>query len=125
MKMQDKWTFNSERDGHWNHDDFETKEEAIEAAREYLDNEQTEMYIGQCDVVPLPNYVDVDDIFERLNDLYADECFECEDDLFEDVKKEDCEWLEGEFKKLMNKFYERTGIKSTSYVIRKVEKITE
>ena len=123
MKMQDKWMFNECENGLWCGDDFETKEEAIEASKEYLSDEQTEMFVGQCDIVPLPLYVDVEDVFERLNEMYSEECFEHDGDLFEDVKKEDYEWLENEFKKVMNKFYKRTKIKSTNFTIKNIQRI--
>jgi len=53
--MNGKWTFNEQDDGCWNHDDYATKEEAINAAREYLCDDQPVMYVGQCKTVPLPS----------------------------------------------------------------------
>jgi len=43
-----KWTFNESVDGYWGYDLFDTREEAVEAAKEYMHEEQPIMYIGQC-----------------------------------------------------------------------------
>jgi hypothetical protein len=122
--MDGRWTFNETEDGLWWHEDFETKEEAIEEAKIYLCEDQEEMYIGQCETVPLPNYIDIDDIFEQLNEHYSEDCFEYDDYIFEGVGKEDREWLETKLQNLMNEFYEKTGIKSTQYTMVNIEKIS-
>ena len=121
--MDGRWTFNDCEDGLWCHEDFETKQEAIDEAKaDYYEYE--EIYVGQCEVVPLPTYIDVDDIFEQLNEHYAEDCFEYDDYLFEDIKKEDREWLEGKLQELINEFYKKTGIKSKHSTMINVEKIS-
>ena len=112
--MDGRWTFNESEDGLWSNDDFETREEAIEAAQEYFCSDQEIMYVGKCEVVPLPTYIDVDDIFERLNEHYSEDCFEYDDYLFEDVSKEDREWLEGKLQDLMREFYKKQKLKVNS-----------
>lgn len=124
VDMNGRWTFNETEDGLWCHDDFETKEDAIEEAKIYLDEYQERMYIGQCETVDLPLYINVDMIFEQLDEHYGEECFEYDDYLFEGVKKEDEEWLENELQQLMKRFYEKAGIKSMHYTMTKVEKIS-
>lgn len=124
VDMEGRWTFNESEDGLWSNEDFETIEEAIDAAKEYFCSEQEVMYIGRCEVVSLPIYIDVDDIFEQLNEHYSEDCFEYDDYLFEDVKKEDREWLEGKLQDLMVEFYKKTGIKSEQYTMINVEKIS-
>ena len=44
-------------------------------------------YVGRFVTVPLPTYVDVDSIFENLNESYAEDCFEYDDFLFDDVEE--------------------------------------
>jgi len=122
--IEGRWTFNESQDGLWSNDDFETREEAVEAAREYFCSEQEIMYIGRCEVVPLPTYFDVDDIFERLNEHYSEDCFEYDDYLFEDVTKEDREWLESKLQDLILEFYKRAGIKSEQFTMVDVKEIT-
>lgn len=123
--MNGRWTFNETEDGLWCHGDFETKEEAIEEAKVYFsEDDQEEIYIGQCKTVPLPTYIDVDDIFEQLNEHYSEDCFEYDDYLFEDVNKEDREWLEGKLQDLMLEFYKKFDIKSTQYTMINIEKIS-
>lgn len=122
--MNGKWTFNESEDGYWGHDLFDTKENAAEAAIEYLCEEQPIMYIGRCKSVPLPTYVDVDSILEHLDEQYAEECPDgCADFLFGDVKLKDYQWLEVQLQDIIKKFYQRTGIKGSQFFIVNVEKI--
>ena len=123
--IEGRWTFNESEDGYWSNEDFETREEAIEAAKEYAEENLIEfpMYIGKCEIVPLPTYVDTDDIFEQLNEHYSEDCFEYDDYLFEDVSKEDQKWLEGKLQDLMLEFYKKTGIKSEQFTMANVKEI--
>ena len=123
--MDGKWIFNECEEGLWNHEQFKTKEEAEEAAREYFCEDQPFMYIGRCKNIPLPTYVGVEEIMERIDESYSQECFEWEDSLFDGVKKEDFEWLEEKMGDLMLEFYERTGITSPCHTIIDIQKITE
>ena len=120
--MDGRWTFNNKDYGFWPHEDFATKEEAIKAARDYWGNEAY-VYVGQIEVVALPTYVDVDSIFEQLNDTYAENCSEYDDFLFTDVKTEDHQWLEAKLRDLIQEFYEKAGIKSTQFVIENMERV--
>lgn len=122
--MDGKWSFNETEDGLWYHEGYDTKEEAIEAAKKYFCNEQEIMYVGRCETVPLPTYIDVDDIFERLNEHYAEDCFEYDNYLFYDVKKEDYDWLEHKLQDLMLEFYEKAGVKSGEFTIVNIFEIT-
>lgn len=121
--IEGRWTFNETDDGIWSHDDFETREEAIEEAKIYLCEDQEVMYVGQCEVVALPTYIDVDDVFDQLNEHYGEQCFEYDDYLFEGVKEEDQDWLTDKLKELMLEFYKRAGIEGTHYIMVKVEAI--
>lgn len=122
--MNGKWMFNEQDDGLWNHDLFDTREEAIKAAKEYLCEEQTVMYIGQCKTIPLPTYVDVDSILEHLAEQYSENYFsDYNDYLFDDVKTKDHQWLEKQLQDIIKKFYQRTGIKGSQFFIVNVEKI--
>lgn len=121
--MNGKWTFNEQDDGCWNHDDYATKEEAINAAREHLCDDQPVMYVGQCKTVPLPTYVDVDFMFEQLNERHAEECFEYDDFLFDGISEEDRKWLEKRLEGLVAEFYKRTGIESHQFVMENIEKV--
>ena len=73
MKMQEsKWSFNETDDEFWNKDTFDTKEEAEKAAVEYgKEQGYVDIQVGMCALLPLPSYVDPDDILERLNEQYA------------------------------------------------------
>jgi len=122
--MNGKWTFNESVDGYWGYDLFDTREEAVEAAKEYMHEEQPIMYIGQCKPVPLPTYVDVSSILEHLDEQYAEESHDgYAGSLFDNVKTEDNQWLEVQLQDIIEKFYQRTGIKGSQFFIVNVEKI--
>jgi len=126
MDIENKWTFNETEDGLWSNEMFDTKEEAIEGAKDYLEDEALQvMYIGQCVTISLPTYIDVDSIFDRLSDQYAEECYEYDDYLFDDVTKKDSDWLEDKMGNLMKEFYEKIKLESTQYTIEHIEEIRE
>lgn len=119
--MENKWTYNEKDYDYWGHETYDTKEDAIEAAKEYLCGMQPEIYVGKCVKIALPTYVDVDSIFERLNENYAEECFEYDDYLFDGVEREDSEWLEEKMSNLMQEFYKKIGLVSPCYTIEDIE----
>ena len=123
--FEGKWTFNEQECDLWGHDYYDTKEEAIKAAREYLCDDQQEMYIGKCYTVPLPTDVDVDSLFEQLNERYIENCFEWNDDLFNGVSSEDQEWLEGKMQDLLTEFYKKANIESPCFTIHDIEMTSE
>ncbi len=123
MKMQEgKWSFNETDDEFWNKDTFDTKEEAEKAAVEYgKEQGYTDIQVGMCALLPLPSYVDPDDILERLNEQYAEDAGgEYDDDLYSEVKKEDLNWLEEEMSKIVHEFHKRAEVKSTWYTVTNV-----
>ena len=121
--MENKWTYNECEDSYWNNELFGTKEELISILKkDYLHKEYNhEVYIGKCVKVALPTYVDVDSIFEKLNENYAEECFEYDDYLFDDVTREDAKWLEEKMSDLMQEFYKKIGLVSPCYTIEDIE----
>lgn len=121
--IEGRWTFNEVEDGQWCHDDFETREEAIEEAKEYLCEDQEVMYVGQCEAVRLPTYVDADNILDQLDEHYGEECYEYDGYLFDGVTQENKEWLTDKLAQLMLEFYDKAGVESTHYTMVKVEKI--
>jgi len=120
-----KWSFNKSDDEYWNNDVFDTKEEAEKAAVEHgKENGYTEIDVGMCAYLPLPCYVDPDDILERLNEQYAEDAGgEYDDDLYSDVKKEDLDWLEEEMSKVVQEFHKRADIKSIWYTVTNIHSI--
>lgn len=117
--QEGKWSFNITKSEFWNKDLFDTKEEAEKAAIEYgKEYGDSEMEVGMCALLPLPCYVDPDDILERLNEQYAEDAGgEYDDDLYSEVKKEDLNWLEEEMSKVVQEFHKRAGVKSTWYTV--------
>lgn len=126
MQMQEgKWSFNISNDEFWNKGLFDTKEEAEKEAVEYGKKYGcSEMEVGMCTLLPLPVYVDPDDILERLNEQYAEDAGgEYDDDIYEDVKKEDLDWFEEEMSRIVHEFHKRADIKSIWYTVTNIHGI--
>ena len=126
MVTSGQWTFNEFEDGVWGHDTYGTKEEAIKAAQEYFDDDNDVLRIGRTEVVPLPSEYDADEIFERLDEIYGEEC--CSDVfdgdyLFDDVKQEDKDWFQAQLNELISKLYERSKVRSPFYTVGEIEEI--
>ena len=120
MELQEgKWSFNTPNNDFWNHGLFDTKEEAEKEAIKYgKEDECSEMEVGMCTTLSLPDYIDSDDILERLHEQYSEEAGgEYDDYLYDGVDKKDLEWLEEEMSKVINAFHERAKVKSTWYTV--------
>ncbi|MDF2510451.1 MAG: hypothetical protein K0S04_317 [Herbinix sp.] len=126
MDLQEgKWSYNRPHDEYWNRGLFDTKEEAEKEAIEYGKECGIPMVeVGECTLLSLPNYIDSDDILEKLQQQYSDEAGgEYEDDLYDDVKKEDLEWLEEQISKVIDAFHERAKVESNWYTVSNVYEV--
>jgi len=119
-----QWSWNYPNKDWWYHDSFDTKDEAVcDAIENYgVDNEQ--ICVGQLQTQPLPISIDADALFENLNEQYGEDLSEYDDNLFDSVTVEQQEELETELAEVMQKFYEKVGIKSTRFTVYNVETIT-
>lgn len=116
--MENKqWSWNYCNNEYWNHDGFDTKEEAILDAQENYEVKDRDIDVGQCKLASLPTYIDADNLFEKLNNQYGEDLSEYDQYLFDSVTDEQREELENELSDVMLKFYEKVGIKSNWYTI--------
>lgn len=100
------WTWNRERDYYWGNGMFDTKEEAVQEAK---NSGYTDFYIGECETIPLRVDVDPDRILEELDENYHDDS-DCDEYIYEDVSDEDRKWLADRLSDLMYEFHERAKI---------------
>jgi hypothetical protein len=112
-----QWSWNYCNSDWWTHDCYDTKEEAIQDAKENYEVKGQDIEIGQIELVSLPTYIDTDDLFYNFNEQYGEELSEYDGDLFESVTKEQQHKLENELSKVLQKFYKKTKIKSNNYTI--------
>lgn len=127
MESQEgKWSFNNLNNEFWNHDQYDTKEEAEAAAIIWAKEcGYTEVEVGECTLIPLPNYIDSDTILETLQEQYASEAGGEYDryDLYDNVKTEDLRWFEEELNIVINAFHERAKIESDWFSVSNVYRL--
>lgn len=112
-----QWSWNYPNDDWWSHDNFDTKEEAIQDAKENYNVKDEDIEIGQIKLVPLPTYIDTDDLFEKLDEQYSEDLADYDDYLFNGVTKEQREELESKLADVLKLFYKKVGITSNYYTI--------
>ena len=141
-----KWVLNLQEDDFWNATEtFDTKEEAIKEGRECLKNiadcidingydadlfgtEQLDMgdIVNHFFVGKTRNFepsIDVDDIFERLEDDAFNEAGEIAEDYLWNIKKEESDELSTELTKVFNEWASKYNHEPHFYIIDDIEKI--
>ena len=114
-----KWTWNKTNDDLWMNGQFDTREDAIQEAR----NEGiTDFYIGQCELIPLRTDADIDRIMEELDELYGDESG-CDDYIYDGVSVENRKWFEDKLSDLIADFHEKAKIEPGWYRVLSEEHI--
>ena len=121
-QKEGKWTFNSVDDGVWYNAVYDTKEEAIAAARR---DDLSIFFVGRIELMSLPRLNISEEIIERLVEYAFEECGEAAEDWLYDAALNDLqqldnainhvikEWLEDNA--LMPDFYKITGIEEIHY----------
>lgn len=83
-----QWMFNKVGSEIWHGDYFDTKEEAIEAAKEEYEDIYDSFVVGQIEPAHISVDVNVDSILENINAVAFDVVGEVADDYLNDVTKE-------------------------------------
>lgn len=121
--MEDgQWSWNYPNNDWWNHDLFDTKEEAVADAKENYEVHNENICVGQCYRIPLPTCIDTDMLFEDLDNQYHEDSDD-DDFLFEDVTKEQGLELEDELEKVLKKFYKKINLQSPSWSVNHIETV--
>ena len=122
------WSWNETYSDDWTHGIFDTKEEAIQDALEYIDffkklsHGNSIIHVGQCEYVPLRTDADPDRIMEELDDKYCDESG-CDYYIYEGVTDEERQWLEDKLSDLMNEFHQKIGLNPSWFKVFAMEEI--
>ncbi|HBG2558362.1 hypothetical protein OKR31_18655 [Clostridioides difficile] len=131
--MKDVWLYSWD-DEYFSDDEYESKEEAIEAAKEELlkfrefgeciyDKEFGELvYVGKKEDVSLPG-IDVEDTLERVQELIDDEFEDYSEDWITRIKDEDRKILDDRLNKVFENWINEFGYKSTWFKVVDVEEI--
>ena len=112
------WSWNEVYSDDWTHGVFDTKEEAIQDALEWIDSIKiynhgsSIIHIGECEWTPLRTDVDPDMIMEYLDEAYCDDTG-CDYYIYEGVTDEERKWLEDKLSDLMNEFHNNIGLSSS------------
>lgn len=74
MKNDTYWSFNKPGDEYWNNDLCDTMEEAEAEGRKWArEHGLSAFVIGECKYVPIPTEINLDELFENLDDEYFEE----------------------------------------------------
>lgn len=74
MDKNTYWSFNKPGDEHWNNDLYDTIEEAeVEGRIRAKAEDLSAFVIGKCEPVPIPTAVNIDELFEMLDENYFNE----------------------------------------------------
>lgn len=129
QKCQEKiWSWNETYRDDWTHGVFDTKEDAIQDALEYIDSIKRLnhgcpiIHIGQCEYVPIRTDADPDRIMEELDEKYCDDSG-CDYYIYDGVTDEERKWLEDKLSDLMNEFHQKIGLNLGWFKVVTMEKI--
>ncbi|HBF2562748.1 hypothetical protein [Clostridioides difficile] len=133
QSKKDVWLYSWD-DECFSDDEYESREEAIEAAKEELlkfrefgegiyDKEFGELvYVGKREDVSLPG-IDVEDTLERVQELIDDEFEDYSEDWITRIKDEDRKILDDRLNKVFENWINEFGYKPTWFKVVDVEKI--
>ena len=123
--MTNKWTFNKTNDDVWRHDDFDTKEEAIQAGMTYArEKDWDSLFIGELKEIPVKSPMDADDAITRVAEIIDDKYggdFEPGDVFLGNLKTGDYDRLQGLLDEAFEKWVKEREIRCHAFTIKKVE----
>lgn len=125
MKLQsEKWVYSTNEEL-FSSDEYDSKEEAIKAAKEdYTWEDQCPtFYVGQVQEVDFHLDVDVDAILERIAVLVSEEVGEVADNYLDDVTAEHAEQLNDELNEVVQKWMNQHQYNPTFYSVIHIEKV--
>lgn len=74
MDANTYWSFNKPGDEYWNNDLCDTMKEAeVEGRKWAKEHGLSAFIIGECKYVPIPTEINLDELFENLDDEYFEE----------------------------------------------------
>ncbi|MCC0627735.1 MULTISPECIES: hypothetical protein [unclassified Clostridioides] len=112
-------------DEYFESDEYESKEKAVEAAKEELErigDFEENVYVGKREDVSLPR-IDIEDTVERVQELIDDEFGECGEGWITRIEDEDIKILDNELNEVFSKWIDEFGYKPTWFKITDVEEI--
>ncbi|NJA29174.1 hypothetical protein GSQ33_04450 [Clostridioides difficile] len=121
---KDVWLYSWD-DEYFASDEYESKEEAIQAAKEELKRfgEVSRLvYVGKKEEVNMPN-IDAEKALERVQDRIDDEFGGYGEDWFENIHVEDILILENRISEVFKKWIDEFGYKPYWFVVRDTEEI--
>ncbi|EQF39249.1 hypothetical protein R6H02_20130 [Clostridioides difficile] len=122
--QKDVWLYSWD-DECFGSDEYESKEEAIQGAKEELrrfGEVSRLVYVGQKEEVNIPN-LNVEDALEHVQDRIDNEFMGYGEDWFEKIRVEDILILENRISKVFKKWIDEFGYKPYWFVVRDTEEI--
>ncbi|HBF0595642.1 TPA: hypothetical protein KNN84_003690 [Clostridioides difficile] len=121
---KDVWLYSWD-DEYFASDEYESREEAIQGAKEELrrfGEVSRLVYVGQKEEVDIPD-VDVENALERVQDRIDDEFGGFGEDWFENIRAEDIVILENRINKVFKKWIDEFGYKPHWFVVTDTKEI--
>ncbi|MCJ0133313.1 hypothetical protein C4S18_06060 [Clostridioides difficile] len=122
--MKDVWLYSWD-DECFRSDEYESKEEAVEAAKEELrkfGEFKRWVYIGKKEEADIPD-INAKDTLECIQDRIDDEYGEYGEDWFENIRAEDILILESRISKVFKKWIDDFKYKPYWFAVRDIEEI--
>ncbi|WP_236880708.1 hypothetical protein [Clostridioides difficile] len=122
--QKDVWLYSWD-DECFGYDEYESKEEAVEAAREELKNLgeiKRWVYIGRKEEADIPD-IDASDALECIQNRIDDEYGECGEDWLENIHAEDILILENRINEVFKKWIDDFEYKPYWFAVRDIEEI--
>ncbi|HBF8123530.1 TPA: hypothetical protein KOY70_003285 [Clostridioides difficile] len=122
--MKDVWLYSWD-DECFRSDEYESKEGAVEAAKEELKRfgeVKRWVYIGKKEEADIPD-IDAKDILECIQDRIDDEYGEYGEDWFENIRAEDILILESRISEVFKKWIDDFKYKPYWFAVRDIEEI--
>ena len=130
MDTNTYWSFNKPGDEYWNNDLYDTIEEAKAEGRKWAKEHGVSAFvIGECKHVPIPTEINLDELFENLDDEYFEEA-EADDydfcpywDSRTPKNAEHRERLSTKITEALKEYVEATKITSSRYRVTKIYRL--
>jgi len=122
MKKEGKWTFNSVDEGLWSNDVYDTKEEAIAAAKR---DGLSIFFVGRIELMSLPQLNIAEEIIERLTEHAFEECGEAAENWICDADLNDIQQLDDAINDVIKEWLKDNALMPDFYKLTNIEEIQE
>jgi len=126
-KLNGQWTFSTSEEYFNECEYYDTKEEAIEAAKEYYDEDHEDygytFYVGQIEAIKMRADDLADVVIEHIQQDHFDNDGEFGQEYLDNVTKDHLRELDHQLEKLLNDWADKYGYQPKHFFVRNIEAI--